>query len=141
MNNIVIDVDDVVDEYTALIVLAKTGIKYTAQCGGMGCTHPEAEGFVLPLAEFAQDFDDCSYGCWNLQYPEFEENRNNLAIDFNTYCRIKLKKYRWQHIDIQFDMSRINQLQEGWIPVLMSGKYLGIEFDNTQCIVHNGNCD
>jgi len=60
MGKILIGVEAVMSEETPLIILKETGILYTAQCGGIGCTHPQADGYVLGLGKFAQDFDDCA---------------------------------------------------------------------------------
>ena len=126
---------------TALIVCMDTGIHYTAQCGGVGCTHPKAEGFLISVGKFAADFDTCKYGCSNLDLPESEDQRKQLATDFDKYAAEYTKSWRWK---ISFDWSRIDETQEGWIPVLLNGKlddFEEFEFVNTPGFIHNGNCD
>lgn len=136
----VIDIEYVVGEdQTALIVLEKTGVFYTAQCGGLGCTHPEAEGFVINVGRFASSFDTCKYGCSYLDMPECAEDRKTLAADFDNYAKEETKSWRWK---IAFDWSRIDETQEGWIPVLLNGKVEDMfEFENSPGFIHNGNCD
>lgn len=138
---IVIDVDHVVNDNTALIVLENTGVYYTAQCGGIGCSHPRAEGFVLQIGEFAQDFDDCSYGCSYLNLPSYKGQREKLANDFDLYCQEQTRSWRWK---IRFDFDRLDEIQEGWLPVIINGvldEFEGTKFNNQKAIIHNGNCD
>lgn len=142
MKMIKIEIDYVVPvDDTALIVLAPTGISYTAQCDGLACSHPEAEGFVLNVGEFASDFDTCKYGCADLSRPDGEEMRQKLAEDFDKYAKEETAYWRYK---IRFDWSRIDQTMEGWIPVLLNGKldaFLDFEFKDAPGFIHNGNCD
>lgn len=142
MKKKVIDISYIVDvEDTALIVCMETGIYYTAQCGGVRCTHPESEGFVINVSNFASDFNTCKYGCEYLNMAEYEDNRKKLALDFEEYASKYTQGWRWK---IAFDWSRIDQIQEGWIPVLLNGKldeFEDFEFVNTPGFIHNGNCD
>jgi len=133
-----IETDSVTGENTCIIVLAPTGIKYTAQCGGIGCTHPEAEGWVFAFGDFAEDFNDCSYGCSYLGLESFADERAKLAQDFDTYAAAELVH---NMLKIKFDYSRIDQLQEGWIPILLNGFLDETKFENAQAILYNGNCD
>lgn len=140
MKRIKIEIDYVVPvDDTALIVLAPTGISYTAQCDGLACSHPEAEGFVLNVAAFAADFDTCQYGCADLSMPDSEEMRQKLAEDFDKYAKEKTAYWRYK---IRFDWSRIDETMEGWIPVVLNGKLEDdLEFQDAPGFIHNGNCD
>jgi hypothetical protein len=44
---------------------------------------------------------------------------------------------------IRFDESRISEAQEGWIPVVLNGKwpYHNVTFENDRGFLHNWNCD
>ena len=137
--SVTIEVESVVGEdSTALIVLHATGVIYTAQCGGMACTHPKAEGYVLSLGSFMQDFDTCQYGC--LYIDRDEKHQRELMAAVNKYCNMdnsSLGKV------IRFDESSISQAQEGWIPVILNGHwpYHNVTFDNDSGFIHNLNCD
>jgi hypothetical protein len=129
-----IDVDRVVDG-TALIISYPTGITYTAQCGGVGCTHPVCEGFVLSLGSFMGSFDDCSYGCQHIEDLS-EEEKKKLGKDINAQMLSESKNWS---MSILFDFDRINQMMEGWWPVVVNG------FDDwggtLRGFIHTGNCD
>lgn len=115
-----IALDRVVSEgETAIIVTAPTGIKYTAQCGGIGCTHPEAEGFVFSLGSFAQDFDQCALGCVYLHGMD-REVKEEFASKFNQYVNDYVSANQ-THFTMCFDFDNIDLLQEGWIPVVFVG--------------------
>jgi len=126
---------------TALVLLKKTGVWYTAQCGGVSCTHPHAEGYAISIRDFAQDFDDCSYGCQYIGHKDNSEARMKLGKDFDTYCREKTKSWKWS---IRFDFERVEETQEGWLPVIVNGMVDDFDdfiFENERGFIHNGNCD
>lgn len=133
-----IEIESVVGDNTALVVLAPTGVKYTAQCGGMACTHPEAEGYLLNLGGFMQDFDTCEYGC--LYIDRDERHQKELRNATNEYCEDD--DSIWGDV-MRFDDSRITDAQEGWIPVTLNGslRFPEITFNNDRGWVHNFNCD
>lgn len=135
-NKITISVDLVCPDQTVLIISHPSGIFYEAQCGGVGCLHLTYEGFVISLGSFMENFDDCKYGCYNI--PEMIESRNNLAMNLD----VAFQKHRSDYA-IRFDFDRIDQLTEGWWPVVVSGEidhwnHLKGEFKG---IIHIGNCD
>lgn len=136
----IIEIDSVIPAgHTALIVLAPTGIRYTAQCDGIACSHPQAEGFVLNAGVFAADFNTCRYGCAGLSCVDSDELRRKLAEDFDKYAKEKTAYWRYK---IRFDWSRIDETMEGWIPVVLNGKLEDdLEFQDTPGFIHNGNCD
>lgn len=124
---------------TALIILKRTGVHYSAQCGGIGCTHPTVEGFVFAIGEFAQDFDDCSFGCHYISGDH--DVQMKLGSAFDAYCVEKCKDWRWQ---IRFDFERVAEVQEGWIPVICNGvvdQFYDFALINAKGFIHNGNCD
>jgi hypothetical protein len=129
---------DLVTEGTVLILSHPTGVKYEAQCMGVGCWHPQYEGFVLSLGTFMRDFDDCSYGCYHIQ--DMPESQRKLADDLNKEFLEKTSKWRYQ---ITFDYDRLVDLMEGWWPVIVSGKI--DDWNKTEGtfkgIIHTGNCD
>lgn len=132
---ITIDVDRITDD-SVLIILHPTGIKYTAQCGGMSCTHPSAEGYAIPLGDFAEYLNGCDYGCEYL--PQMPDKQKEFAAAFDAYAKEETKDWIYK---ISFDHDRIGELQEGWIPVLLNGKMDDIVFSYTKAFLHNGNCD
>lgn len=129
---------DLVCEGTALIIAHKTGIKYEAQCDGIGCAHPEAEGFVLSLGSFMSDFDDCSFGCtWMREMPE-SQMKLATALDIS----LREKTRNWKYL-ISFDFNRVGELMEGWWPVVIEGVL--DDWNKTEGrfmgYLHTGNCD
>ena len=147
-NNFIIDLDDAQQYYsefqTIAIILHKTGVLYTVQADGVGCGHPHSEGFIIFLGNFAQDFNDCSYGCYSMKYPDNTELRQNLAKDFDKYCEKYFAAYPKLKYTIKFDYERINELMEGWTPVIINGLFDDWNktyFDNCKAIIHTGNCD
>lgn len=138
----ILEVDDILTDpqATALIIQWPTGVKYTAQTGGIGCDHPECEGFLISLPEDFQEFDDCSYGCQNLW--KMPEAREKLANDLDKFFLERGYKY------IEIDRERLAELSEGWWPVLYN-KPIGertASFEGTlpspfKGYIHTGNCD
>lgn len=128
----IIDVDSILPDRPALIICLPTGIKYTAQTGGIGCDHPEAEGILLSLSPVLEDFDDCSYGCSHLW--EMEVARLKLADDLDTFFIDK----NYNHIKI--DRERLTELAEGWWPVIYSLSMGGVP-GPFKGYIHTGNCD
>jgi hypothetical protein len=131
---ITIDIDRVAED-VALIIAHPTGVIYQAQAGGMLCSHPECEGFVICLGAGLSHFDDCGYGCDNIGFEA--SLRDKLATDLDPL----LQRYSlgWTY-QISFDFDRIDELQEGWWPVLVKGKMDGRPID-WRGYIHTGNCD
>jgi hypothetical protein len=132
-----LDVDNFFDDNESVVIVCHpTGIEYVAQAGGTGCTHPWEEGFLLIMQDF--DIDDCSYGCSSLN--RLPEKRMELANHIND---ILINETKGGRIRLEFDFSRVDQLQEGWWPVKIKADlgYLEDEpFEGTGWL-HNGNCD
>jgi hypothetical protein len=135
---IVIEVDDITRDETGVIVLHRTGIMYSAQCDGLACNHPEVEGYVLPFGYFGQDLNDCAFGCQYLSRPEFEQERQTLATVINEYAVKYCEGYKCK---FTFDFSRIDELKEGWWPMLLNGTFAENKYTNQPVIVCTGNCD
>lgn len=136
--NFTIDINNVIHEdHTALIVLAPTRVRYTAQVGGMNCDHPEAEGFLLSLGSAYNEVDACDYGCEYFQQDK--EKVRQFAKDFDA----STEKYNIRY-KISFDYERINEAKEGWIPVIINGVFdeqPRLSFNNQKAIIYTGNCD
>ena len=137
---VLLDVEMVVGENTALLISYPTKINYEVQAGGLGCTHPTCEGFCLSVGNLGQDFDDCSYGCHHIDQDE--DLQKKLAKALEQYLEERTKGWRYQ---ILFDYDRLNELQEGWWPVVVIGKINGgilpTDKVNWKGYVHTGNCD
>jgi hypothetical protein len=101
-----------------LIVEYPTGLHFTGQCGGMGTTHPQAEGFAIPLIHFAKGYgwSDVDEAChakdgW-CTYPDWDE------------ASIKALRKAWPKPEDQLsiygldlDETRLAQAEEAWYPV------------------------
>jgi hypothetical protein len=123
MEKIVLDVGQITfnDAIAILIVLYPTGVYYTDQCGGMSCTHPEAEGFAI------------EWELWDCDLDQFSKDENVL-ISLN-------------EVNLRLDLDRLNETQENWIPVIANIKINSHNSENgglkeMKCIYTSlGNCD
>ena len=126
----------------ALIICAPTGIFYTAQCGGIGCTHPIAEGFFLPIWELLPGTDDCEYGCSDLTKagPSYDrpDLRKKLADVIDAALPEACARFGFR---LRFDHDRIDELQEGWWPLRITGHLHDVGPLDHRCYYHSGNCD
>lgn len=141
-HSMLIDLDTFIadSDGCALVIQVPTGVKYTAQCGGMSCTHPNAEGVYLPMWDIAPDIDDCKEGCSDLtKSPKFD--RPDLRMALADLIQAALNKPTNFGFQLCFDYSRIDDLKEGWWPLRIKGKIHGIEGLDHACIYHRSNCD
>jgi len=129
------DSEQVVTDKTALIVKHPTGIVYEVQAGGIGCTHPKVEGFILDWGNLGQDFDDCSFGCAYISQDE--GLRDKLAKALSEYL---LKETERSTCQTLFDFDRVSELEEGWWPVVVIGK-IADQSVNWKGYLHTQNCD
>lgn len=132
------------DDTCALVICAPTGIFYEAQCGGMGCTRPRAEGFFLPLWDIAPQIDECAMGCFDLSQhvarPEFDRPDLRKALADAIDAAIAPMEQRYS-FSLRFDYSRIDQLEEGWWPLRIKGTLHDVAGLDHECYYHRGNCD
>ncbi len=111
-----IDAELLFEDNWPLIIEADTGIKYTVQAGGIGCTHPECEGFAIAIGAMIGVPDDCSYGC---QYiPDDPEAVFKLSRDIDNYLKEYTKDWSFH---LSFNYNKLIFLQEGWWPVKIRG--------------------
>lgn len=110
-----------------LIIEAKTGVKYSNQTGGYACNHPEVEGFLLPINLTL----DCAeqgllLNCYYMNaddesttYTKEQLEEVKIFIDI-----LNQSLYDSYLIDSKFkiDESRLNIMEEAWIP-LISDKF------------------
>ena len=139
MDKLLIDVYGTISiDSTALIIKYPSTVFYSAQCNGVGCCHPEYEGVLFDFGNMFQDFDDCSYGCNYISNIESDELRIKLANDLDKYF---IEECKGLIYNIRFDFDRIDDLKEGWWPIIFTGKYFDTELGTKQGIMHTGNCD
>jgi len=131
---------DWLSDQSALIINLPTGLFWTAQTNGMDCDHPKMEGICLPIS--VRQIDDCKYGCDNMQHHTNRSNRDTLARIID--AAIKHGNVQ-REFHLSFDFSRIDELQEGWWPVIVripADKYADNRPEiNTIGFIHQGNCD
>lgn len=144
----IIDVRDVIpDHLTALVVSHPTGVWYEVQAGGMACMHPECEGFVVSLGEFMMDFNDCKGLCGILGIEETDPDmvRQSLHRQMEIGQKIDKALREYTAVSIRFDFERVNELMEGWWPVLVTGNLnsIMVEKESRDWIgyIHTNNCD
>lgn len=128
-----------------LILCFPTGTFYEAQIAGLACEQRKAEGLALSLGAYAQDFDDCSYGCAFMD----DAGRARLADDLGAY----FQRVPPKHITLQIDRNRLAEMEEGWWPVLVTGRIVPYlkeeppdnhwygELIDWRGYLHTGNCD
>ena len=119
MEKIILDVAMVRVGDTALLVKCSTNVFYTGKSDGCACGYPTCEGFFINIGEYLQDFNDCSYGCY--QISENEDYKKRLAIDLEKYFKTHKIKTDDTNFDVSFDFERINELAEAWFPVIIKG--------------------
>lgn len=100
------------DCFTGLIVPAKTGIFYTNQCGGTACTHPEIEGFYVPIQQCSPD-DDPLLDIWVKRYEP------DVVARFIAECFYPLDTH------VAPLEEYIGQWGEAWVPVKVIRSMLG----------------
>ncbi len=116
------------EDGSSLIVSANTGIIYSNQTGGVACHHPECEGFLVALGEYAQNFDDCTLGCWGGR----DDKRKELATLIDSFFEEDRHPFAFR-----IDWGRISELEEAWWPVTF--RIPGVE-SNTGYLCKS-NCD
>ena len=107
---------------SALIVEAKTGIIYTSQTGGMACHHPECEGYLLTLEDWANQYNDCPHGCYGASSIT-PHNKIVFMNSLNDFFTKNVPNIGYNTFKFKIDESRIDELEEAWWPVIfeMSG--------------------
>lgn len=109
-----------------VIIEHPTGIKYHGQVGGVTCSHPSIEGFLLPL-----NFQNWSY----LEELSCEGCCMNSPIDEQTK-EILLKNWPSQEgseYRILLDEDRLSAGTEAWFPIkIVEGRELREYEDKTE---------
>jgi hypothetical protein len=136
------------------IICAPTGIICTVQAGGISCEQPKVEGYRLPIwmhdsksfYEALKEFDDCKWGCyagkaWN-NLDDEERIKYAEAID-----KFLKESVNWvenlENIRFSFDYERIEEVMEGWWPVLVQFHHYEYGYYDRKFkgYLHFGNCD
>jgi hypothetical protein len=128
--------DDQEPTYPILVVEDKRGVVYDAQVGGMCCNQTEFQGIPFMLWGFDK------YYTFELHItlccPDDESDRQMMAECFDALPPCF-------ELGMKFDYERINEFQEGCIPVLLSGVYdrFGTKYDcnGKKGMIFTGNCD
>lgn len=119
-NKPILDPDKCVSiEDFPIIICCDTGVMWVNQSGHHACSQQVAEGFVIPInKEYCTIAGGvCGYMVFgDDEYDETEEGRQDIAAGIDS----ELKEYSDQIIQrIRFDYSRINEMMEGWFPVMV----------------------
>lgn len=144
------------------IICAPTGIICTVQAGGAICEQPETEGYRIPIwmndpklfYKTLEEFDDCGWGDninlkgWDddeieLEKDNIKENKINYAEAINEFLKKSVNGENLENIQFSFDYERIEEVMEGWWPVLVQFyhyKYHHYE-QKFKGYLHFGNCD
>ena len=82
MDKIIVDLTEDLNVSAGIIVPQKTGVIYTNQTAGTGCSHPEVEGFYIPT-EFINPYisGDPIEDLWGLSDEQIQRFLNELEIE------------------------------------------------------------
>lgn len=149
--------DDYIDRITRIvgvaIICAPTSILCTAQVAGVACLHPKIEGYTVPIHSINPEkfrknldsFDDCKRGCDFVMCFEDEKiRRRNYARAVGKFLKESLNNKNAQQMLFTFDYDRIDELTEGWWPVIVqfSESFTNKPYDTKfKGYLHFGNCD
>ena len=118
------------DSWLFVVVLRSTGVEYGSQCGGLSAAERWAEGFLVPLAGYADD-GNISEVLANLR-SSFHPGGNcvwgqgslsscNLGILAELVGRVPFWSQSPDGEDdrgfLGLDLSRVDQMEEAWVPV------------------------
>lgn len=103
-----------------VIVLARTGVAYSNQCGGTACDQQRVEGFLVPVgtpqnlkavkAWFRQRF---GASCWC-------DGRLASDAKLPELASVVAELPCWSNgnpVPLELDMDRLNAAGEAWVPV------------------------
>jgi hypothetical protein len=125
------------EEVGKAIICAPTNIICTVQAGGMACSHPEVEGFPIGVRVWCSEtfnkslekFNDCGWGCClhinsveSEEAAHYEDFRIKYAKAIEGFLSENLNERVSFGMIFEFDHERIEELMEGWWPVLVRFK-------------------
>ena len=125
MLHVLLDPDGTLAFGVVLIISSKTGVAYSAQCGGTSNELRTIEGFLIPVG--GTDLADAIYGWfWN----RFRGNCHQSNVEWNAKLMNELAEIVatipcWKtNLDghdergrLKLDENRIQECIEAWIPV------------------------
>ena len=105
---------------TALVIPHSTGIIYANQAGGHACLQPQAEGFLVPIANDVGLAPEHEFsGPENELYHYFEKLNScgaSLTEDDATKIEAIMQQLpRWRGLSV--DRGRMNESYEAWVHV------------------------
>lgn len=98
-----------------LLIPYPTGVYWDTQAGGLACSNPGVEGFLLPLGEPRSSIPH-GPGCWGSLKAWKHEISPVERAGFEEIDRW-LKGQGW---GMEFDWERADLAEEAWWPVLLS---------------------
>jgi len=119
---------------------------YSISCGGI--VNPEkriARGIAIPITTKKitrlRELDDHRAGCSKLRYDKYPTLVKDFVKNLDSAYKRQIA-YIEDALDIAVDMSRIEELREGYIPVLISGRTSTGLFlsEPTKAVIVSGNC-
>lgn len=144
------------DSIGVIIALATTGVICNVQCGGNWCRHPtiedNIEGYPIYLYSGEEGeldskgfrnalrvFNDCRWGhIWH-----GDTNLIEYAAAIDEFLTKILVPNNANNITINFDYERIEEVMEGWWPILFQFPKNCYSENNKKLkgYLHLGNCD
>lgn len=118
-----------------LVIMSPTNVIYEFQCGGSFCLQRSVEGFLINIPNLWNVIDDCEEGWCGLEECGYSSPQDDDLIRSTVLSRYDLafilherfKKISREYenkdklIDsMNFDFDRVNELREGWWPVLVN---------------------
>ena len=107
-----------------LIIPHRTGVIYTNQTGGRGCSQPELKGFYVPLVDSQIDLQQVFFDYFS--GPKWKKwCTRSKGIDKETadYIDTVLKKSKFTHA-LQVDRESLKESHEAWVRVILNKQKL-----------------
>ena len=112
----------------AVIVLAKTGVTYQAQCGGLATEERSAEGFLVPVERRCLDGSDLQVeleSFFKTKFGGHSYDRQFWSADVvRRLSELVSQVVMWHSTpetdsrsNIELDAAQIEQATEAWLPV------------------------
>ncbi len=129
-----LDPDGTLSPWLAVVIRRGMGVVYGTQCAGVATDQRFVEGYLVPLNGSKYDVDGalpvgitalndvfheddkCSWGSGSLPLPADRLAKLSTLVEQIPYWCCRLETADSKH-SLRLDMSRIDEMAEGWVPV------------------------
>ena len=110
-----------------MLIEAKTGITYYQQCGGSGCDHRGAEGYLIPVRAW-RDLNAAD----PIKLLTYAIDSRDLVNVTQVFKAMQIDAYiDDEHFDVELDLSRSDDILEAWVPVTVKGERAWLLWENS----------